>query len=305
MSSETDLLIDRRRLKRRLFFWRATAILAVVVCLAVLIRPAASGNHIARLTVEGEIGDTTRMVRALDAMAEDNSAKSLIVSISSPGGGVYGSVALHDAIARVATRKPVVAVMRAVAASGGFMVAMPARRIFAGPSTLTGSIGVIAQLPEFSGLLAKLGVTAETIVTGPLKDQPNPAHPLSDAGRAYLHGLIGDMFDQFVTIVATGRHMDEAKVREIADGRAFTGRQAMALGLVDQMGTEVDAQHWLESNAGVAKGLSIRTLRTTGRAESLFADTLGPLLDRTLKTVLYQGVVLDGPKALWQPSGVE
>ena len=302
MSIETDLLIDRRRLKRRLFFWRAAAILAVLVMAVILIGPRLPHDHVARLSVTGEIGDTTRLVKAVDAMGRDGSAKALIVAISSPGGGVYGSVALHDAIARVAAKKPVVAVMGSVAASGGFMIAMPARRIFAGPSTLTGSIGVIAQLPEFSGLLEKVGITAETITTGPLKDQPNPAHKLSDAGRTYLHALIGDMFDQFVAIVAAGRHMDEAKVRALADGRAFTGRQAVALGLVDQLGGEIEARSWLAAHAAIAESLPVRDLRTTIRTEDLFGATLAPFLALALKTVRYQGVDLDGPKALWQPS---
>jgi protease-4 len=181
------------------------------------------------------------------------------------------------------------------------MIAMPARRVFASPSTITGSIGVIVQLPEFSGLMDKVGVTAETLTSGPLKDQPNPAHKLSDAGRTYLQALVADMYDQFVTIVATGRHMEPAKVRELADGRAYTGRQALALGLIDQLGDETDAVEWLAANAGVAKDLPVRELRTTSRAEDMVARTFGPLLGSALKTVLYQGVALDGAKALWQP----
>ena len=301
MSLETDLLIDRRRLKRRLLFWKAIAAVAVVAMFVVLVNPNRPKAHIARLTVKGEITDTKRMIDAVNRMVADDNAKALIVQIASPGGGVYASVALHDAIARAASKKPVVAVMGSVAASGGFMIAMPAWRVFAGPSTLTGSIGVIAQLPEFSGLLDKVGVTAETITSGKLKDQPNPAHRLSDDGRAYLNGLIGDMFDQFVDIVAKGRHMDEAKIREIADGRAFTGRQALKLGLVDQMGTETTAEGWLVAGKMISSGLPIEDLRTTTRREDLFGETLLPILTLMLKTVLYQGVALDGPKALWQP----
>jgi protease-4 len=301
MSIETDLLIDRRRLKRRLLFWRVMAVTAVIVCIFLVIGPARPRNHVARLAVLGEISDTTRAVDVLRAMEKDDTAKALIVSISSPGGGVQPSAALHDAIARVAAKKPVVAVMGSVAASGGFMIAMPARRVFASASTLTGSIGVIVQLPEFSGLMAKIGVTAETLTSGPLKDQPNPAHPLSDAGRVYLQALVADMYDQFVTIVADGRHMDKARVRELADGRAYTGRQALALGLVDQLGDAGDAMDWLTANAGVATGLPIRELRTTSRVEAMVAESIGPLLEKSVKTYLYQGVALDGAKAVWQP----
>jgi protease-4 len=301
LSLETDLLIDRRRLKRRLLFWRVAAVAALVVCVILIVSPSRPRNHIARLSVKGEISDTTRAIAALRGFEKDDTAKALIVSISSPGGSVQPSSALHDAIAHAAGLKPVVAVMGSTAASGGFMIAMPARRVFASPSTITGSIGVIVQLPEFSGLMEKLGVTAETLTSGALKDQPNPAHRLSDAGRVYLQALVADMYDQFVEIVAKGRHMEPARVRELADGRAFTGRQALALGLIDQLGNEQDATAWLTANAGVADGLPVAELRTTSRAETMFAETLGPYLDSALKTVLYQGVALDGAKALWQP----
>jgi protease-4 len=301
LSLETDLLIDRRRLKRRLLFWRVAAVAALVVCVLLIVGPTRPRNHIARLSVKGEISDTTRAIAALRGFEKDDTAKALIVSISSPGGSVQPSNALHDAIAHVAAKKPVVAVMGSTAASGGFMIAMPARRVFASPSTITGSIGVIVQLPEFSGLMEKLGVTAETLTSGPLKDQPNPAHRLSDAGRVYLQALVADMYDQFVTIVANGRHMEPARVRELADGRAYTGRQALALGLIDQLGDETDATAWLVANANIPDGLPVRELRTTGRAERMFAETVGPYLSSALKTVLYQGVALDGALALWQP----
>jgi protease-4 len=282
-------------------FWRVAAVAALVLCVELVAAPNRPRNHIARLSVKGEISDTTRAVAALRAFEKDDSAKALIVAISSPGGGVQPSNALHDAIAKVAAKKPVVAVMGSTAASGGFMIAMPARWVFASPSTITGSIGVIVQLPEFSGLLDKVGVTAETLTSGPLKDQPNPAHKLSDAGRTYLQALVADMYDQFVTIVAAGRHMQPAKVRDLADGRAYTGRQALALGLIDQLGDETDATDWLVANANITPDLPVRELRTTSRAEDMYARTIGPLLGSALKTVLYQGVALDGAKALWQP----
>ncbi len=301
MSLETDLLIDRRRLKRRLFFWRIAAIAAVVVCAIIVVAPEVPRTHVARLTVNGAISDTAKMVKALDAMADDTSARALVVQINSPGGGVHPSEALHDAIARVAAKKPVVAVMGSVAASGGFMIAMPAQRVFASPGTITGSIGVLLQTQEISGLLEKVGVSSETLTSGPLKDQPSLTHKLSDGGRIVLRGLIADMYDQFVTIVATGRHMEPDRVRELADGRVYTGRQAVALGLVDALGTETDARKWLDSNAKISADMPIRDLRTTSRTERVMADTLAPFLSDTLKTVLYQGVALDGAQALWQP----
>jgi protease-4 len=296
------MLIDRRRLKRRLLFWRLATIVAVVVVAVLVAKPALNRDHVARLTVDGVISDTSKMVKALDRMAKDDSAKALVLQISSPGGGVYPSEELHDAVARVAAKKPVVVVMGSVAASGGFMIAMPAQRIFAGPATLTGSIGVLLETQEISGLLDKVGITSEALVSGPLKDQPSLTHKLSDAGRTALQGLITDMYDQFVNIVATGRHMDPAKVRAIADGRVFTGRQALEIGLVDAMGNETDARAWLASTQHVPASLPITDLRTTSGVRAMLADSLAPFLSDTLKSVLYQGVVLDGAQAVWQPS---
>jgi protease-4 len=301
VSLETDLLIDRRRLKRRLFFWRVLAIAAVLACIAAVIRPRLPHDHVARLAVSGVITDTSRQIAALDAMARDASAKALIVEIDSPGGGVHASAALRDAIARVAATKPVVAVMGATAASGGLMVAMGAPHVIAAPTTLTGSIGVILETMEVSGLLARVGVTAEAITSGPLKDQPSFTHPLSDAGRAELHGVVGDMFDQFVTLVATARHMDKGKVLALADGRVFTGRQALAAGLVDELGDDATARRWLASHSGIPQALPLRPLRTVSQTESVLAAVLTPLRD-SLKTVLYQGLVVDAGQALWQPA---
>ena len=151
------------------------------------------GAHIARLPVNGIITEDRKLATAVDKLADDGSVKALIVAIDSPGGSVAGGESLHDAIARVASKKPVVAVMGGLAASAGYMVALPAERIFARDATLTGSIGVLLEAPEVSGLLAKLGVSAQTVISGPLKDQPSFTHPMSPQGREVLQGLVMDM----------------------------------------------------------------------------------------------------------------
>ena len=148
-------------------------------------------------------------------LADNANVKALIVAIDSPGGSVAGGEGLHDAIARVAAKKPVVAVMGGVAASAGYMIAVPAARIFAREATLTGSIGVLLETGEVSGLLKSIGVNAEAITSGPLKDQPSFTRPLSPQGRDVLQGLVMDMYDQFVGMVVSGRHMDDARVREL------------------------------------------------------------------------------------------
>jgi protease-4 len=216
---------------------------------------------------------------------------------------VAGGESLHDAIARVAAKKPVVTVMGGVAASAGYMISVPAARIFASQATLTGSIGVLLETGDISGLLGKLGIASDPIVSGPLKDQPSFTKPLSPEGRQVLQGLVMDMYDQFVSMVAQGRHMDPDKVRALADGRAYTGRQALNLGLVDQIGGEHDARAWLAKEKGVSDSLPTEDLTTGGITSRVLSSSLGWIVDDLWKSVLSQGVTLDGAQALWQRSG--
>jgi protease-4 len=306
MTLETDLILDRRRLKRHLVIWRSLAVLAVLVAILVALHRngvGITGAHVAKLSVSGIITDNAKLTDAVEKLANDRSVKALIVSIDSPGGSVAGGESLHDAIARVAAKKPVVAVMGGVAASAGYMIAVPADRIFARAATLTGSIGVLLEAPDFSGLLGKLGINADTLVSGPLKDQPSFTHPLSPEGRQVLQGLVTSMYNQFVAMVATGRHMDPDKVRQLGDGRAYTGTQALRLGLIDQLGGEHAAREWLASAKGVPASLPVEDVTTDSFAERALAGSFAPLFDGLWKSVISQGVILDGGWAIWQRSG--
>ena len=304
MTLETDLLLDRRRLKRRLVFWRTFAVIAVVAALIVSARGGGGGlpggTHVARLSVTGLITENRKLTEAIDKLADDSAVKALIVAIDSPGGTVSGGESLHNAIARVATKKPVVAVMGGVAASAGYMIAVSTERIFARESTITCSIGVLMETGEISGLLEKLGITAETIVSGPLKDQPGLTHKLSDQGREMVHGLVQDMYDQFVGMVATGRHMTPEAVRKIGDGRPCTGRQALPQGLIDQIGEERDARAWLAANKDVPTSLPTEDVTATTLLSRTLSSSLGPLFEGVWKTFVSQSVRLDGAWAVWQ-----
>ncbi len=305
MTLETDLLLDRRRLKRRLVFWRVFAVLALVFAILAGLRGAGLTPvraHIARVSVDGLITEDRKLTAAIDAMTNDSQVKAVILSVNSPGGSVSGGETLHDAIARVAAAKPVVTVMGGLAASAGYMIAVPTTRVFARDSTLTGSIGVLLATGEASGLLEKLGLSAETIRSGPLKDEPSFTRPLSPEGKAVLQGLVNDMYEQFVDMVASGRHMDPARVRALADGRAYTGRQALGLGLIDAIGGEREARAWLAAEKGVSATLPIDDLSTGGFTSRAFGGQLGWMLQEVWKTLISQSVSLDGPLALWQPS---
>jgi protease-4 len=306
MSLETDLLLDRRRLKRRLVFWRVFAVLALVVAAVVGLHGAGltpAGAHIERVTVDGLITEDRRTTSAIDALANDDHVKAVILSIDSPGGSVAGGETLHDAIGRVAAKKPVVVTMGGLAASAGYMIAVPASRIFAREATLTGSIGVLLETAEVSGLLGKLGISALVVRSGPLKDEPSLVRPVSPEGKDVLQGLVNDMYDQFVVMVADGRHMDVAKVRSMADGRAYTGRQALGLGLVDAIGGEREAKEWLVSVKGLPADLPVEDLSSDGIASHALSGQLGMMLQGMWKTLISQSVSLDGALAVWQRSG--
>lgn len=296
MSLETDLLLDRRRLKRHLSFWRAALVLGVVLGLAFLFAGPATGpaadmlgsSHVSRLTLSGAITEDRRTLRLLDRVARDDGARALLVVINSPGGSVAGGEAFHAAIARVrAAGKPVVAVMGGTAASAGYMVALPAERIFARESTLTGSIGVLLQSFDASDLLASLGLRPESITSGPLKDQPSPFRPLTEEGRAALAVVVEDMQSQFVAKVVAGRAMPEAQVRELADGRVMTGRQALAAGLLDAIGGEPEARAWLAANHSIPADMRVRDIDPRGTAEralSALADAFWGAGTRLLRS---------------------
>ncbi len=298
MGMQADLLIDRQRLKRHLTLWRAGAVLAVVVLLAVLFGSASSPpSHIARVSVSGFIGDDQKLNDALDRLRRDASVKAVLVAIDSPGGSVGGGEALFAALSAIREAKPVVAVMGGTAASAAYMAALPADRIFAREMTVTGSIGVLLQSVDGSELLARLGIRGEALVSGPLKDQPSPFHPLSAEARAVLQGVIADLHDQFVRKVASARHLPEEVVRPLADGRVFSGRQALGLGLVDAIGGEREARAWLAAEKGVAEALPVQPVETRGRLERLLQSSATTVV----KSVVSEWLGVDGFRLVWQP----
>ncbi len=305
MPLDADLLLDRRRLKRRLSLWRALAVVAIAAAAVVVtwqpeLRAAITGSagpHLARLSLQGFIGDDRKLLEALDRARRDASVRGVIIAIDSPGGSVAGGEGLHRALTRIAADKPVVAVMGGTAASAGYMVAVPAARIFAREATVTGSIGVILQSFEASDLMARLGVRAETVASGTFKDQPSPFRPLTDEGRAELNRVVLDLHDQFIRMVATGRRLEPLHVRALADGRVFTGREAIGLGLIDAIGGEPEAREWLAAERNVPATLPVRDVETRSFTERTFGAVFGAFT----KGLVNEWVGVDRVRALWQP----
>ena len=300
MPLEADQIVDRRRLKRSLTFWRVLAVVALVaVALAFTLRlnGLKGGSHVARLTIEGVILDDQARDQALNELAENSDAKALIVRINSPGGTVVGGEALYHSLRNVAAKKPVIAVMGSTATSAGYMTALGADHIVARPGSVTGSIGVLLQTADVTGLLEKLGIKPETIKSRPLKAQPNPLEPLSDEAREATRAVVLDMFEMFVAMVEERRQMTHEKVLKLSDGRIFTGRQALANGLVDTLGGEPKARQWLAETHKISESLPVRNVEVK-HEDSIWRDFIGGIFGKTL---FPERLRLDGLISLWHP----
>lgn len=209
------------------------------------------GARVGVVEVAGVIDSSRETIDQILDFKEDDSIKAVVLRIDSPGGGVGPSQEIHEEIKKLAGVKPVVVSMGSVAASGGYYMAAPAARIFANPGTLTGSIGVIMEFTSYQELLEKIGLRNQVVKSGEHKDIGSPARPLSDSDRKILQGVIDDVHRQFIAAVAEGRKMDPEKVRRLADGRIFTGRQALEAGLVDELGNLQDSIEAAAELAGI------------------------------------------------------
>ena len=302
---DTDAFLERRRLRRQVTWWRVlAAVVAIGLIAAVAYRSGQTrlGPYVARLSIDGMILDDPARDRALRALRDDNDVAALIVRIDSPGGTFAGSEALFRNLRAVAERRPVVAVMAETAASGGYMTALAADYVIAREGTITGSIGVLMQMPNVTGLLERLGVRIDLIKSDPLKAVPNPFEPLTPEAREVAAGVIRDMYESFLTMVVDRRHIARDRARVIADGRIYTGRQARELGLIDALGGEEEARAWLASR-GVATGLRVRRVEID-RDESFLSGMVSTAVRAVIgKTYLIERLTLDGPVALWHPSG--
>lgn len=199
------------------------------------------GEKVALVRIEGPIIDSKNTIDEIKDYVNDPSIKAVVLRVDSPGGGVAPSQEIYEEVKKAAAKKKVIASMGSVAASGGYYISAPADRIIANPGTLTGSIGVIMEIPNIEGLMNKIGVKTEVIKSGRHKDIASAFRKMGSEERLILQGVLDDVHEQFIKAVAEGRKMPLPAVKELADGRIFTGKQALDAGLVDDLGNLEDA----------------------------------------------------------------
>lgn len=242
------------------------------------------------------------IVRQLDQAEADESVVALIVDLDTPGGGVVASDVIYRRILSFKEVKPVVALMGDTAASGGYYIAAAADEIVANPATITGSIGVIMFIPNLEGTAGKLGIEPIVLKSGPHKDIASPFRDMTPEERSILQGVIDEAFNQFVDAVASGRQIDPARVREVADGRIYTGRQAKDLGLIDHLGGRQLALERAETLAEISDVSLVLYEKPRGFAESLLGlESLRGLSGRQLVEDSLGVDLKPGLKYLWLP----
>jgi protease-4 len=323
MSMTADQIVDRRRLRRKLSFWRILGFLLLLLLIGGAIVawqgrdafPLVAEDQIARVSVSGFIASDRDRLQMLDKLAKADSVKGVIVAIDSTGGATVGGEELYEGLRKLAAKKPTVATIGTVGASAAYMTAIATDHIVARRTSITGSIGVIFEYPEVSQLLDKLGVRVEEQKSAPLKAEPSPFRPASDEAKAVIQGVIKDSFDWFVSIVAERRNLSPSDALIRADGRIYSGQQALEAKLVDEIGGEDKAIAWLGTK-GVDTRLPVRDWEPKRPSRGVFpfanavaawiAQQVGisPSLvpDGVLDRILPENLRLDGLRSVWQGS---
>jgi len=322
MSLDADTIVDRRRMRRKLTFWR---VFAFVIAIGALVAVGAAlrapgtltglpGATIARVTITGLIRTDQKRVEALEQLGKSR-AQAVILHINSPGGTTSGSEQLYDSLMRLKAQKPTVVVVDGLAASGGYIVAIAADHIVAQETALIGSIGVLFQYPNVGDLLKTLGIKVEEIKSSPLKAAPNGFEPTSPEARAAIESIVSDSYAWFRGLVKARRQLDDATLERVADGRVFTGRQGVGLKLVDELGDEATAVAWLAKEKNIDPKTPVRDYRLrdrfgdlpflhTAAIATLDALGLGSFARRLEEWGAVQAIErlnLDGLLALWHP----
>lgn len=318
MSLESEFQIERRRLHRRVGFWRAASFLVLLAL--VLGAGAYFGNvdlkhgsaHIARVDIKGVITGDDATLKLLKSVTESN-ASAVILRVNSPGGTVSGSEAVYLALRKLAEKKPVVTFVDGLAASGGYIAAIGGDYIVTRRTAIIGSIGVLFQYPDVVKLLDSLGVKVESIKSSPLKAAPSPVEVTTPEARAAIASVLKDNFAWFKSLVADRRTLSSTELESVADGRVFSGAQSLANRLVDEIGDEERALIWLQKEKNIPADLPIKDWKVedvadgwglaegaASLARAIGLNTIANVIE--LVAIHEKSAVLDGALAIWQPS---
>jgi protease-4 len=320
MTLETEALLERRRLRRRLSFWRSLGVAAAVLLLGSMLLGSeelaqiGQPEQVARIAIEGAITDDREQLQMMKKVAEADHVKGVLVFINSPGGTTTGGESLFEALRKIGEKKPVVAQFGTVAASAGYIAGLGTDHIVARGNTITGSVGVLIQWPEVDQMLDKIGVKMNTLKSGELKATPNPFEPLDERSRQATQQMVDESYQWFVALVEERRKIKVADVPGLPAGRVFSGREALQHKLVDQIGGELEAVKWLESK-GVKADLKVVEWKpaqpggsfwlsgAAGRiAGALFGDVGRSVADAVTSGSSLRTVGLDGLHSVWHPA---
>lgn len=263
MPLDVDTLIDRRRLRRKLTFWRVAAVFAAVLAVGFLVTSGDdkgglfAPRQIARVSITGTITEDRDQLKMFDKIAEASHVEALIVYVNSPGGTTTGGEAIFESLRRISAKKPVVAQFGTVAASAGYIVGLGTDHIVSRGNTITGSVGVIVQWPEVTELLDHIGVKMNTVKSGTLKAEPNPFQKADPEALQVTADMVADSFKWFESLVESRRGVNVAEVPNLEAGRIFSGRQALEYKLVDAIGGEREVLDWLAKERGIDRDLTI------------------------------------------------
>lgn len=255
MSITPDYLIERRQIKSRLLIWKLAAIILIAIVFLLVGKDFApkeflpinnNEDYIASVLIDEIILEDEKRDKKLKKIIDDSHIKALIVNVNSPGGTVVGSEKIYNILRKISEKKPVVIVMGTMAASGGYLISLGGDYIISHNGTITGSIGVILQTAEVTELAQKLGIKFNNFKSGELKAVPNPTEKLTEAVRVAIMENIEDTYNFFLELVSERRNLPIEEVKKLADGRVYSGRQALKLKLVDAIGSEDTALKWLQ-----------------------------------------------------------
>ncbi len=317
---ETETVLDRRKLRRTVTMWRGVGIAALALAVGALsfgggnIGSLTGEKQIARVAIEGAITESRDQLKMLKNIAEANHVAGVLLYVNSPGGTTTGGEALYEALRELMKTKPLVAQFGTVAASAGYIVGLASDHIVARGNSITGSVGVIVQWPEVVDLMDKIGVKVKEVKSGPLKAAPSPFERLDESGRKIAEGMVNDGFKWFLALVEERRGIKAADIPGLSEGRIFSGREALAAKLVDQIGGENEAVAWLKETKNVDKDAKVVDWKpelSTGLGWMGFASAfLGKIfgVDAGGLAAIWAGdrriatLGLDGLLSVWHPS---